>query len=101
MLVGWQTTKVVDALDELCRRQLVKEQQSELYVFRHNRIRDVAYRQQSLTRRRLVHRRIRQVVTQLYGESVDNEAGELAVYQEQVRERHASHPRLPSGGCLS
>ena len=78
--------RLVDALDELCRRQIVKEQAGDLYDFSHDRIRDVAYRQQSLTRRRLLHRRILEVLPQHYAGRVEVIVGELAFHAEQAGE---------------
>ncbi len=54
---GRSETETVDALDELMRRGLVREQGDD-YDFAHEAFRDLAAAGTSLTRRRLLHRRI-------------------------------------------
>jgi DNA-binding SARP family transcriptional activator/tetratricopeptide (TPR) repeat protein len=49
---------MVQALDELWRRRIVREHAVELYDFSHNKLREVLYQQLSGARRRLLHRRV-------------------------------------------
>ena len=54
---GRSEGEAVDALDESLRRGLVRESGSE-FDFAHGGLRDLAYESTSLTRRRLLHRRV-------------------------------------------
>ncbi|MEZ4866945.1 MAG: ABC transporter substrate-binding protein [Caldilineaceae bacterium] len=54
--------EVVDSLDELLERQIIREQTMAVYDFSHDRIREVAYNEISRTRRRLLHRRVAEVL---------------------------------------
>jgi DNA-binding SARP family transcriptional activator/predicted ATPase len=74
---------LVQGLDELWRRRLVREQATG-YDFSHDRIREVAYNQQSRARRRQVHRRIGAALERLYAENLDEVVGELATHAEQA-----------------
>jgi len=49
---------VVQAMDELCRRHIVKEVGADAYYFSHGKLRAVAYAGLSRARRQLWHRRI-------------------------------------------
>ncbi|MBX3013068.1 MAG: AAA family ATPase [Caldilineaceae bacterium] len=76
---------VVDALDELLARQLIREQGAECYDFSHDRIRDVAYNEISQTRRRLLHRRVAEALEQIYQETPNEVCGRLAEHYEQAK----------------
>jgi DNA-binding SARP family transcriptional activator len=74
---------LVQGLDELWRRRLVREQATG-YDFSHDRIREVAYSQQSRARQQLLHRRIAAALAQTYAGSLDEVIGELAAHAEQA-----------------
>lgn len=69
---------LVDVLDELWTRRIIREQEDESYDFSHDRIREVAYQQISRTRRRMLHRTVAQSLETLYAQNLDAYAGELA-----------------------
>jgi DNA-binding SARP family transcriptional activator len=75
---------VVDALDELWRRRIVRERGSLAYDFTHDKLREVAYRRASPARRRLLHRRVAQAIERLHGTSLDDVSGQLASHYEQA-----------------
>lgn len=72
--------QVVDALDELWRRRIVRERGAQAYDFTHDKLRDVAYRRESPARRRLLHRRVAQAMERLHGTDLDGVSGQLAVH---------------------
>ncbi len=55
---GLAEDALVQGLDELWQRRIVREQGADAYDFSHDRIRDAAYAAISLARRRLLHRRV-------------------------------------------
>ncbi len=76
--------EVVDAIDELLARQIIREQSMESYDFSHDRIRDVAYGEISRTRRRLLHRRVAEALEDLHGQDQSPVSGQLAEHHAQA-----------------
>jgi DNA-binding SARP family transcriptional activator/predicted ATPase len=74
--------EVINGLDELCQRAIVREQGATVYDFSHDKIREVAYAQLSATRRRLLHRRVAQALESVHASSLDQVSGQLAVHYE-------------------
>jgi DNA-binding SARP family transcriptional activator len=68
---GRSEMETVDALDELVRRGLVREQ-GEDYDFVHEALRDLAAGGTSLTRRRLLHRRVADALRHRPGDGRDD-----------------------------
>ena len=60
---------VIDALDELWLRRIVREQSANVFDFTHDKLREVTYSETSLPQRRLLHRRIAQALEALNAES--------------------------------
>jgi predicted ATPase len=58
---------LVQGLDELWQRRIVREQAAESYDFSHDLIRETAYSSISLARRRLLHRRVAEALEQTAG----------------------------------
>jgi len=58
---------LVRGLDELLQRRIVREQGAGTYDFSHNKLREVAYISLSPTRRRLLHRRMEEVLEVVHG----------------------------------
>jgi predicted ATPase len=76
--------EVVEALDELWRRQLVREQGPDRYDFSHDRIRETAYAGLSNARRRLFHRSVAQSLEVVNAGDLDRMAGQVAAHYEQA-----------------
>lgn len=70
--------QVVQGLDELWQRRLVREEGNARYDFSHDRIRDVAYAESSPVRRPLFHQRVALALEKLHAGNLDAVAGELA-----------------------
>ncbi len=80
---GFGEDMLVMGLDELWRHRIVREQ-GERYDFSHDKIREVAYRQASVPRRRSLHQHVGSALALIYAGREDEVAGELAVHAEQV-----------------
>jgi predicted ATPase len=75
--------RVVEALDELWRRRIVRERGSDAYDFSHDKLREVAYRRVSPARRRFLHSRVAQAMERLHAADLNGVSGELAAHYEQ------------------
>ena len=75
---------VVRALDELWRRRIVREQEANAYDFSHDRLRDVAYGDLSVARRRLLHGRLARALESLYARDTEPVSAQLAHHHEQA-----------------
>ncbi len=73
-----EEASLVDVLDELWMRRIIREQEGDSYDFSHDRIREVAYQQISRTRRRMLHRTVARSLESVYAQNLDIVAGELA-----------------------
>ena len=76
--------ELVDALDDLWSRRLIREQDGSGYDFSHDRIREVAYAEISRARRRLLHRQIAVALESLSQDRLDEVAGTLAMHFAQA-----------------
>lgn len=94
--------ELVDALDELWRRRIIRERGADAYDFSHDRIRDGAYAGTSGLRRRLLHKRVAAAIVATHrGQSagdhgeqglaperaLDEMSGQLGYHYEQANER--------------
>jgi DNA-binding SARP family transcriptional activator len=75
---------VVRSLDELWRRRIIREQGVNAYDFTHDRLRDVAYGDLSLARRRLLHRRLAVALETLHAQDTAPVSAQLAHHYEQA-----------------
>jgi hypothetical protein len=75
---------LVEGLDELWRRRIIREQGLNRYDFSHDRIREVAYDQIAPAGRRVLHRRVAQALELRHHEDLDPIAGQLATQLESA-----------------
>ena len=80
---GADDDTTLDALDELWRRRIVREQ-AGVYDFSHDIIREVAYDAISPARRRRLHRSVATALLTLYGDDIAPVAARLATHYEQA-----------------
>ena len=73
---------LVRALDDLWRRQIVRDVGAGGYDFSHDRFRDVAAASIAPGRRRLLHRRVARAIEVVHGADLDPLAAQLAVHYE-------------------
>ena len=81
---------LVDALDELWRRRIIREGSDGDYDFSHDRIRDGAYAGISPLRRRLLHERVAAAIVETQRGTLDEASGQLGYHYEQANERLAA-----------
>ncbi len=79
---GKDQSAVLQELDELWHRRIVREHGADAYDFSHDKIRIVAYTALSATRRRLLHRRVAQAYETVAAEP-DAVAAQIALHYEQ------------------
>lgn len=69
---------VIDAVDELWRKRILRSLDPQHYDFSHDLLREAAYEEVAPDRRTLFHRRVAQATELLHAADVDAVAGELA-----------------------
>jgi DNA-binding SARP family transcriptional activator len=72
---------LVRGLDELWQRRIIREQGGG-YDFSHDKIRETAYNEVTLARRRLLHRRVAQALTNLHPEDLGAVSGQIGRHYE-------------------
>ena len=72
----------MQSLDELWRRQLVREQGVDAYDFSHDKIRAVAYAGISPIRRRSAHLSVATAIEALHAGDLDPVSGQIAAHYE-------------------
>jgi DNA-binding SARP family transcriptional activator len=76
--------RLVEALDELWRRRIVRERAADAYDFSHDKIREAAYARAGPARRHLLHRRVAQALERCHAGDLDRVAAQLAAHYEQA-----------------
>lgn len=80
---GLDEGALVRALDELWRRNIVRVQAGERWDFSHDRFREVAYAGIGPARAGLIHRRIAEVMEQLFADRLDDVSATIAVHLDR------------------
>lgn len=75
---------LVQGLDELWGRRIIREQGGEAYDFSHDKLRAVAYNQISAARRRLLHRHVAEALATVYTAAPDAVSAQLASHYAQA-----------------
>jgi DNA-binding SARP family transcriptional activator len=73
---------LVQGLDELWRKQIVREQGASAYDFSHDKIRVVAYTALSATRRRVLHRKVAEALASVHTSDLDVVSMQIAQHYE-------------------
>lgn len=71
---------LVNSLDELEQRHVLRDQGVSSYDFSHGQIRDLVYAALSVTRRRFLHRRIGQALITLHADDLELISGQAAAH---------------------
>ena len=74
----------VRALDELWHKRIVREHGTNSYDFTHDKLREVAYAEISAPQRRMLHRRVAQVLEALPSSDLDAVSGQIASHYERA-----------------
>ncbi len=75
---------ITKALDELWRRQIIKEHSFTAYDFSHDRIREVAYAKLSRPNAQFLHRQVARALRNSYENNLDSVANQLAYHYERA-----------------
>jgi DNA-binding SARP family transcriptional activator len=81
---GVEPDMLVRGLDELWRRRIVREQDTDAYDFSHDKIREVAYFGLSPALRRRAHLNVAQALEQSHVRDLELVSGQLAAHYEQA-----------------
>jgi DNA-binding SARP family transcriptional activator/predicted ATPase len=80
----WDENSVSRELDELWRRRIIESRGASEYDFTHDRLREVAYAELSLVRRRYLHRRVARALAEVYPADLDSWNGQIASHYERA-----------------
>ena len=83
----YDEVKLVEALDELWQRRIVRHQGDAAYDFSHDRLREVTYQHVSPPRLRLLHGRVARAMALVHAHELDVIAGQLGAHYEYAGER--------------
>ncbi len=76
--------RLIEVLEELLLRRIIREQGATDYDFSHDKIREVAYFAISESKRRLLHRRVAQALESLHAPNIDYISARLAIHYEKA-----------------
>jgi DNA-binding SARP family transcriptional activator len=85
---------LVDALDELWRRHIVRTPDEDRWDFSHDRIREIAYSQIGPARRQLLHRRVAQAIERQSADRLDEVSAAIAAHLERGGQPSSALPFL-------
>lgn len=75
---------ILQGLDELWQRKIVSSKDESVFDFTHDKLREVAYGQLGLAKRRLLHRRVAKAMETVYAGDLDPISAQLAFHCEQA-----------------
>jgi predicted ATPase len=76
--------ELMQGLDELWQRRILREHGTNEYDFSHDRIRDVAYAESTPLRRHMLHRQVAQALEVIHSAEVGAVSGEIATHFAQA-----------------
>jgi predicted ATPase len=74
---------VVESLDELCHRRIIREHGAGRFDFTHDRLREVAYWSVGPARRHVLHRRSADALAGAHASNLDPVSAQIAAHYEQ------------------
>ena len=95
---GTDEDTLVQALDELWQRHIIREQGRDAYNFSHDKLRQVAYAQLSGLRRRRLHRKVAETLVAVEADRVGMISGQIGWHYEQAGDDHAAAQWLLRAG---
>ena len=78
----WDEDSLSRALDELWQRRIIEAHGAAEYDFTHDRLREVAYAELTLVRRRFLHRRIARALQEIHAADLEGQSAQLAAHFE-------------------
>ncbi len=76
--------QLLDGLDELWQKGILREESANIYDFTHDKLREVAYAEISVPQRRVLHRRVAQALEALNAEGLDPVSAQIAAQYDQA-----------------
>lgn len=73
---------LVQGLDELWQRGIIREQNDNDYDFSHDKLREVVYHNLSAANKRILHRRVAVALEMIFCDNLDSVSGQIAVHFE-------------------
>jgi predicted ATPase len=89
---GADEETITEALDELWRRRIIREQDTAEYDFSHDKLREVAYAEISAPQRRLLHRRIAQSLEAMLLDDLDAVSAQIAAHYDRAGQTERAIP---------
>lgn len=83
--------ELVDSLDELIQREIIREQSVDIFDFCNDTMRDVLYHGISKTRRRFLHRRLARAMADVHANHLSTVSDQLAYHHEQAGEEEQAY----------
>lgn len=96
-----QEDHLVQALDELWQKRIVREQSANVYDFTHDKLREVAYAEISVPQRRLLHRRIAHALEALHANTLDPISAQIAAHYDQAGMIEQAIPYYERAGTVA
>lgn len=99
---GLEENTLVNLLDELWRKGIIREQGKDGYAFSHDKIREVVYAGLSSARRRLLHRKAGEAIAEYHSHTLDMVSHQVAYhFAEAGLAELAAHHYLRAAGRAS
>ncbi len=95
---GEDEETLVQALDELWRRRIIRERGKDAYDFSHDKLRQVVYGQLSDTRRRRLHRKVGEALSLAAADRVGLISGQIGWHYEQAGDEQIAAQWLYQAG---
>ena len=92
---------VVDALNELWQRRIVREQSINTFDFTHDKLREITYLEISAPKRRLLHRHIAQALEVFKADDLDVVSAQLATHYAQAGMLQQAIPYYLRAGAVA
>ncbi len=94
-------TQLLDGLDELWQKGILREESANSYDFTHDKLREVAYAEISVPQRRILHRRVAQALEALSGDGLDPVSAQIAAQYEQAGMPDQAVPYYQRAGLVA
>jgi DNA-binding SARP family transcriptional activator/predicted ATPase len=78
----WDEDSLSRALDQLWQRRIIEGHGASEYDFTHDRLREVAYAELTLVRRRFLHRRVARALEEVHAGDLEGRSAQLAAHFE-------------------
>ena len=97
----WDEETLFDALDELWQRNVIREKGKDAYDFSHDKLRQVAYDQLGTARKRSLHKRVAESLSDAYAQHPGPVSGQIGWHYEQAGNDQAAAEWLWKAGDRS